>query len=1121
MFFRQYIKAHHISHAALVVGGIGAAVVFFMVGAVIRLLVGPVSLGPLGGTLSNAIAQALPGITVTYDQAAIEWSRDQGRVNLVILGARVFDAEKRLIAEAPKADIDLAAQPLLEGKTVVRRITLVGVQLTLVRNAEGGLRLGTEKDKNQHDLFSRITDAITKRSNSASSLQSFAVRDARLAFFDEPSGLQLVAPKANFLLSTAGRDVKASLDGAVQIARSTAHLTGEFTIPPGKGAVTAAVAIKGLDLRALASDGKSFAAVKNVAMVVDLSASIVLQGVKLVSADFGVGGKGSIVIPGLARGPLQVRSVQIVGRYDGLAHRVLLDDATFDGDRASAHLTGRGELVYDASNALTTVSFETKADKFALNMPGVFAAPVAFKTVTLRGSYLPATRDINLDHAEVASGALSAQASGKITLVPDQAPAINLKGQTASLPVRELLHIWPLNVGEGARSWIGDNISAGTIGPIAFEAHMPAGMLDADVLPEGALKVVIPMTGADVNYIKGLTHLTELRGTATLTGDTFKADITGARVGPLVVTQAHAVISALHVPAAPGDITAHVTGTMPEILALVDLKPLNYPTRFGINASQTKGTAVVDLSVHLPMRKNLRVDDVAVGVKANVKGFVIALGKATELTDGDINFQIDNARLRAQGTAMLADSRLGIDWTEEFKSASPLTTHINVKGTLDEGGRETLGFPSAGLLKGPVGVTAVLTGQRGQLRNADMTMDLTPAVLNIDLLGVNKTAGSPASAHVNATFGGRSVVRSETLKLSGPGIAATASAVFNEEGHLANLSIPSLRAGANEDFSLNLKRDASGTDIAVRGRSLDGTRLASKGSDGKSDDQLIEGPFHISARLDRLMLREGVAVAPFMLETSGIGDRLSSLTLSGSLSKTATVSGDMATDTARHLTISTNDAGLLIKGLFGSTSIRGGKLDLVATLPGRGSDPPKDAKVSEFQGKITARDFKVLNQPLLTRLFTAGSLGGMINLMQGQGIAVDELEVPYSSRNGVISVHDAKATGPSVGATADGYIDRPKNDLALKGTLVPMFGLNNVLGNIPVLGDVLISKEGEGVFGMTYSAHGNADQPEVSVNPLAMLTPGILRRIFEGKIPTAAQAPSNAAPPPIPQPSPN
>ena len=120
-------------------------------------------------------------------------------------------------------------------------------------------------------------------------------------------------------------------------------------------------------------------------------------------------------------------------------------------------------------------------------------------------------------------------------------------------------------------------------------------------------------------------------------------------------------------------------------------------------------------------------------------------------------------------------------------------------------------------------MSAVLTGRRGALTTADMTMDLTPAVLSIDLLGVNKTAGFPASAHVTATFGEAQHRSLRKLKISGPGIAATASAVFDEEGHLANLSIPSLRVGSSEDFSLNLKRDASGTDIAIRGRSLDGT----------------------------------------------------------------------------------------------------------------------------------------------------------------------------------------------------------------------------------------------------------------------------------------------------------
>ena len=95
-------------------GSLVAAIVFFVVGAGLRLLLGPVSLGPLKGTLAGAIHDALPGITLDYDQAAIEWSRDQGRVNLVVLGARIFDAHGRVVAEAPKADIDLAAAPFLQ-----------------------------------------------------------------------------------------------------------------------------------------------------------------------------------------------------------------------------------------------------------------------------------------------------------------------------------------------------------------------------------------------------------------------------------------------------------------------------------------------------------------------------------------------------------------------------------------------------------------------------------------------------------------------------------------------------------------------------------------------------------------------------------------------------------------------------------------------------------------------------------------------------------------------------------------------------------------------------------------------------------------------------------------------
>ncbi|HEY1876515.1 MAG TPA: hypothetical protein VGG66_03560, partial [Rhizomicrobium sp.] len=110
------------------------------------------------------------------------------------------------------------------------------------------------------------------------------------------------------------------------------------------------------------------------------------------------------------------------------------------------------------------------------------------------------------------------------------------------------------------------------------------------------------------------------------------------------------------------------------------------------------------------------------------------------------------------------------------------------------------------------------------------------------------------------------------------------------------------------------------------------------------------------------------------------------------------------------------------------------------------------------------------------------------------------------------------AVGRAVGASADGYIDRPHGTLALKGSLIPAYELNSVLSNIPLLGNILASKQGEGIFGVTYSATGNMEQPNISTNPLSILTPGILRRIFQGHIPTTNDAPTNN---PAPRSNPN
>ena len=121
-------------------------------------------------------------------------------------------------------------------------------------------------------------------------------------------------------------------------------------------------------------------------------------------------------------------------------------------------------------------------------------------------------------------------------------------------------------------------------------------------------------------------------------------------------------------------------------------------------------------------------------------------------------------------------------------------------------------------------------------------------------------------------------------------------------------------------------------------------------------------------------------------------------------------------------------------------------------------------------------------------------------------------------------------TGPSMGLTGAGAYNLERDDLDVDGVVAPSPMLNlSILGEIPVIGDLLVSRRGEGVFGMTYSINGPAAQPRVGVNPVSALTPGILRRIFEPLTPrdtggghsfTPDAAPELEAPPPVPAPPP-
>ena len=63
-----------------------------------------------------------------------------------------------------------------------------------------------------------------------------------------------------------------------------------------------------------------------------------------------------------------------------------------------------------------------------------------------------------------------------------------------------------------------------------------------------------------------------------------------------------------------------------------------------------------------------------------------------------------------------------------------------------------------------------------------------------------------------------------------------------------------------------------------------------------------------------------------------------------------------------------------------------------------------------------------------------------------------------------------------IGATVEGNIDYARDQVNVRGTLVPLYGLNNMFGQIPIVGLFLGGGSNEGMFGITYEVGGTDRQ---------------------------------------------
>jgi hypothetical protein len=278
--------------------------------------------------------------------------------------------------------------------------------------------------------------------------------------------------------------------------------------------------------------------------------------------------------------------------------------------------------------------------------------------------------------------------------------------------------------------------------------------------------------------------------------------------------------------------------------------------------------------------------------------------------------------------------------------------------------------------------------------------------------------------------------------------------------------------------------------VTMRGDVFDGrgflkSAISGKDSDPKSKTKNID--FDIDLKLGAVAGFYGEAVRSVDAKISRRSGIIKTFTLSGKLGRDTPLTGDMrgrAQGQGRDVIyIETNDAGAFFRVTDTYAKMTGGQLALAM-------DPPTtDTRAKE--GLVNVRDFTIKGEAALDRVAAGGPVGSQ------NGIAFSRLRAEFTRQNGQLTIREGVVKGPSIGATIEGSIDYPGNQVRMSGTFVPMYGLNNMFGQIPIVGLFLGGGSNEGLIGVTYEVVGTPGAPVLRVNPISAMAPGVLRKIFE------------------------
>ncbi|PQA88994.1 YhdP family protein [Hyphococcus luteus] len=1101
---------------ALVIAIAAAAVIFLSW----RLAQGPVALDLLKPSVEFAIERRLPpGYDAVIESMELHSAEARGEYRLQLQGLTLVSEESREAASAPEILMTFDLGDFLAGEIGPKTVTAQGASFRIIRREDLNVDIPIVKrpsSKSRGDQLSAMLDGRLLKS----AFESAELSDARITFLDVASGRAWAAPHTQVHLRRTENGLAALLEGKIDMggvgdgAKAGVKAEADYDIE--------------MDVINVVVDGDNFPVgdllstfYGDRAAIVDAPVSgraviaFTSEGDVLTSKFDARVGEGFLRLGGARRA---VSHIEWETGFDPLTNRFSIDRFEFDLEGAKGTATGEVSISFgDDIRQPESISFELASEEIVVTAPDELPAPLAFSALGLDGQYFVSDRRLALSSLEAEFGGLAAR--GMLTFLrprgfdggPDPSPGviadIDIDG---SLDPEGVLAIWPRSLATGARDWVEARLETAVIDNIDFSMNLVPGAIPEDGgFPDEALTLTFDARNGKAHYIQGMTPMRNGSGRGVLHGNSFLLTVDSARIGDVAIRRGEVSFPVFWPKWRPTYYRFTADGAAEDMLAVLDEAPLSLLSKVNLSASQFSGEARAEIEIMRPNKRDVPPEDYGYEGEATFKNMTIAeLIGGIQLSNASGTVDLKTRSMTVSSKAEIAeDAPIEMTWRQNFyKEDGP--SKVSLSGVFNSSTGDLFGVSTRRFLRGPVAFEAEALGDFGAFETLDVKTDFKDAALMMDALGWRKPTGAPAAGELAMAFN-RDGVAVKRLSVEGDNVNIFGALSFDANGALQKADLPRFYLADAADFAVTAQRDAAGTlDLTAVGDFLNVGPLVQDTLEGsaapESDSGLVWGQgVNVRARIDQIALREGVLYRDGALDLFRDAERLQALDFSAFSADGKPLTMTMALTGAedgpeRAIEARTSAIGELMKGIFGLDSIAGGEGSMRIALHQTGKPG--------FEGELEARNLQVVNAPLLARIFSAGSLDGLANLLNGEGIDFSYAYGKFDYADGVVSVDDMRATGSSVGITAEGVVGVGAGGQAdLNGAVAPLYAINSVLGNAPIIGDILVGKKGEGILAFSYRVSGETGNPSVFVNPLSALTPGIFRQLMQPQRETAPE----------------